>query len=107
MSYLTEAQIEQILLEQLQSLGYTHLADMVTNPDGSQSERESYSEVVLTQRLRQALDRLNPTIPAAARDDSFKKSSPPKSPTCSKKTAACTKPSSKESMWNSTTSAAP
>ncbi|MCJ2541531.1 type I restriction endonuclease subunit R [Thermostichus vulcanus] len=73
MSYLTEADIEQTLLEQLQHLGYTHLADVVTNPDGSHPERESYADVILSQRLRAALDRLNPTIPAAARDDAFKK----------------------------------
>jgi type I restriction enzyme R subunit len=73
MSYLTEADIEQLLLEQLQSLGYTHLADVITSPDCSQPERESYSDVILTQRLRQALDRFNPTIPAEARDDAFKK----------------------------------
>lgn len=42
-----------------------------TNPDGSQPEREFYSDVILTQRLRAVLDRLNPTIPPAARDDTF------------------------------------
>jgi type I restriction enzyme R subunit len=73
MSYLTEADIEQMLLEQLQTLGYAHLASDTTNPDGEQPERESYSDVILTQRLREALDRLNPTIPLAARDDAFKK----------------------------------
>ncbi|MGI0492932.1 type I restriction endonuclease subunit R [Alkalinema pantanalense CENA528] len=73
MSYLTEADIEQMLLEQLQHLGYAHLAGVVTNPDGSQPERESYADTILAQRLRDALDRLNPTIPAEARDDAFKK----------------------------------
>lgn len=73
MSYLSEADIEQMLLEQLQTLGYAHLASDTTNPDGEQPERESYSDVILTQRLRSALDRLNPTIPAEARDDAFKK----------------------------------
>ncbi len=51
MSYLTEADIEQMLLEQLQTLGYAHLASDTTNPDGKQPERESYSDVILTQRL--------------------------------------------------------
>lgn len=73
MSYLTEADIEKMLLEKLQHLGYVHLASVVTNPDGSQPERESYSDTILSQRLRDALDRLNPTIPAEARDDAFKK----------------------------------
>lgn len=73
MSYLTEAEIEQILLDQFQSLGYTHLASIVTNPDGSQADRDSYADTILPQRLRNAIDRLNPTIPTEARDDAFKK----------------------------------
>ncbi|RFP52717.1 MAG: type I restriction endonuclease subunit R [Limnothrix sp. CACIAM 69d] len=73
MPSLTEAQVEQILLDQFQALGYTYLADGVTNPDGSQPEREAYADTILSQRLRAALDRLNPTIPAEARDDAFKK----------------------------------
>ena len=73
MSYLTEAEIEAILLEQFQALGYTHLPSIVTNPDGSQADRDSYADTILPQRLRNAIDRLNPTIPAEARDDAFKK----------------------------------
>ncbi|MEG5138662.1 MULTISPECIES: type I restriction endonuclease subunit R [unclassified Microcoleus] len=73
MPYLTEADIENIIIEQFQSLGYGYLADVIVSPDGSQPERESYSDAILTQRLRAALDRLNPTIPPDARDDAFKK----------------------------------
>jgi type I restriction enzyme R subunit len=73
MAYLTEAEIEQILIEQFQQLGYTHLAEAIVSPDGSHPERESYSSAILSQRLRQALDRLNPHLPPAARDDAFKK----------------------------------
>ncbi|MCY7383838.1 MAG: type I restriction endonuclease subunit R [Microcoleus sp. CAN_BIN18] len=73
MSYLTEAAIEQILLEHFQKLGYALIPDVITNPDGSRPERESYADVILSQRLRDALDRLNPTIPPEARDDAFKK----------------------------------
>jgi type I restriction enzyme R subunit len=70
---LTEAEIEDILLEQFRSLGYDHLAKDIAGPDGSNPERESYSDVILSQRLRDAIDRLNPTIPPEARDDAFKK----------------------------------
>jgi type I restriction enzyme R subunit len=73
MSILTEAEIEDILLGQFQNLGYNHLAKDIVNPDGSNPERESYSDVILPQRLRAAIDRLNPTIPPEARDDAFKK----------------------------------
>jgi type I restriction enzyme R subunit len=73
MSYLSEADVEQLLLEQLQTLGYNHLPDGIASPDGTAPERESYSDVILSQRLRSALDRLNPGIPPEARDDAFKK----------------------------------
>jgi len=73
MSTLTEAEIEDILLAQFQSLGYDHLVKDIVNPDGSSPERESYSDVILPQRLRTAIDRLNPTIPPEAQDDACKK----------------------------------
>jgi Type I site-specific restriction-modification system, R (restriction) subunit and related helicases len=73
MSYLSEADIEQLLIEQFQNLGYTYLPDVIASPDGSQPERESYSDVILARRLKEAIARLNPTIPPDARDDAFKK----------------------------------
>jgi type I restriction enzyme R subunit len=73
MSYLSEADIEQLLIEQFQNLGYTYLSDVIASPDGSQPERESYGDVILTRRLKEAIDRLNPTIPAEARNDAYKK----------------------------------
>lgn len=39
----------------------------------SQRERESYAEVVLAQRMRDALARLNPELPTEALDDAFRK----------------------------------
>ncbi len=73
MSFVTEADIEQVLIEQLQGLGYNYIPDSIANPDGTAPERESYGDVILPQRLQDALNRLNPTIPATARDDAFKK----------------------------------
>ncbi len=73
MSYLSEADIEHLLIEQFQNLGYTYLSDVIASPDGSQPERESYRDVILTRRLKEAIDRLNPTIPPSARDDAYKK----------------------------------
>ncbi|MGQ9862841.1 MAG: type I restriction endonuclease subunit R, partial [Thiobacillaceae bacterium] len=40
-------------------------------------ERESYSEVILAQRLRDALARLNPELPAEALEDAFRKLTQP------------------------------
>jgi type I restriction enzyme, R subunit len=56
MNILTEEEIEQMALQTLQMQGYTII-------NGASIER-AYSEVVLTQRLQDAIDKINPTIPA-------------------------------------------
>lgn len=69
---LYESEIEQIALDVLRDdNGYT----ILYGPDlaeGHTKERE-YSEVILQARLRHAIDRLNPAIPAAAREEAFKR----------------------------------
>ncbi len=73
MAFITEAEVETMLLEQLVSLGYSHATDAVIGPDGATPEREAYSDVILLGRLTAAIDRLNPRIPAEARHDALKK----------------------------------
>lgn len=69
---LYESEIEQIALDLLRDEnGY----DVRFGPDlaeGAGKERD-YHEVVLSARLRSAIDRINPNIPTGARDDAFKK----------------------------------
>jgi type I restriction enzyme R subunit len=69
MAILSEAEVEAILLQQLQGLGYTCLNDAVSGPDGSAPERDAYSDTILPRRLREAVARLNPQIPGDARED--------------------------------------
>ncbi len=70
--YITENEIEQIALEILnEDLGYT----VLYGPDiaeGDSKERD-YNEVVLQQRLREAIDKINPDIPLDAKEEAFKK----------------------------------
>ncbi len=73
MAFLTESQVEEMLLEQLAVLGYTRATDAVLGPDGSASEREAYSDAILLPRLQAAIDQLNPHIPSEARHDALKK----------------------------------
>ena len=67
-----ESEIEQIALDVLRDdNGYT----IRYGPDlaeGLAKERD-YSETILAARLRTAIDRLNPTIPTAARAEAYKK----------------------------------
>ena len=65
-SSLTEDEIEQYQLQLLQNLGYAYHHGYDLQPEGKDQERENFGEIVLKDRLQQAIHRLNPTIPADA-----------------------------------------
>ncbi len=69
MAFLSEADVEDILLTTLAELGYATTSDIHIGPDGHAPEREAYSDVFLQNRLETAIDRLNPNIPPEARHD--------------------------------------
>jgi len=77
---ITEAQIEQAALAWLAGLGYQTVFGPDIAPGMPGAEREHYGQVVLEYRLRQALQRLNPQVPADAREDAFRKLTRPDSP---------------------------
>jgi type I restriction enzyme, R subunit len=72
MKGVTEDHVEQATLEWLSALGWEvgHGPD-VSPPDAKTpgTERDSYREVALKHRLRDAIRRLNPHIPAGAQDE--------------------------------------
>jgi type I restriction enzyme, R subunit len=69
---ITENEIEEIALGYLQNLGYNYLNGLIISPDGEHPERQ-YTDVVLTTRLRDAIDKLNPSITQDAKEDALKK----------------------------------
>lgn len=71
MAFLPEAEVEQALLAQLQALGFEREANI--GPDGRRSERESYSDVVLKNRLEVAVARLNPGLPDEAQQEAVRR----------------------------------
>ena len=73
MAYLSEAAVEQVVLDHLASLGYAISSDAEIGPDGKAPEREAYADVVLGKRLIAAIEKLNPAIPAKARGDALRK----------------------------------
>ncbi|MDT8320993.1 MAG: type I restriction endonuclease subunit R [Xanthomonadales bacterium] len=73
MAFLSEAQLETALLEQLAGLGFACASDEVIGPDGKQPERDAYDEVVLKARLTAAVARLNPTLPPEAQADAIRR----------------------------------
>ncbi len=72
MNSISENDIEQIALGYLKTLGYNYVWGPTISPEGEQQERQ-YNEVVLTSRLRSAIDTLNPNLPAEAKEDALKK----------------------------------
>jgi len=66
MPKLCEQAIEEMAIEELESLGYTYMAGVDLSPVAPAPERSDYGDVLLMGRLQAALTKLNPTIPADA-----------------------------------------
>ena len=69
---MTEDKLEQEALVWLKDVGYTVAYGPDIAPDGPTPARDNYRQVILTRRLRAAIDWLNPVVPAEAREDALK-----------------------------------
>ena len=81
MSGLSESTVESAALSWLADTGWhtAHGPDIA--PGTPDAERTDYGEVILAQRLRDSLARLNPDLPADALDDAFRKLTRPQGTT--------------------------
>ena len=68
MSGITESVVEEACLEWFRALGYSTAYGPEIGPDGSAEERSSWEDVVLVERLRDAILRINPDLPRDAAD---------------------------------------
>ena len=68
-----ESTVEDAALSWFSDLGYTVANGMHIAPGEPAAERDSFGDVVLVGRLRDAIRRLNPHIPADARDEALRK----------------------------------
>ena len=73
MTSFTESVVEQASLAWLESVGWQVRNGAEIAPGEPAAERDDYGQVILAQRLRDALARLNSTLPAEALDDAFRK----------------------------------
>ena len=73
MTSFTESEVEAAALEWLGACGWNVAHGPEIAPDAAGSERSDYTQVVLETRLRDTLARVNPTLPAEALDDAFRK----------------------------------
>ncbi len=72
MKMLTENAIEKFAIEVLGALGWDYLAGVSIAPGAEHTERKNYEQVLLVDRLRKAIARLNPAIPDAAREQALR-----------------------------------
>jgi type I restriction enzyme R subunit len=70
---LNEDTVEQAALGYFHELGYEAKFGPDIAPDSKIPERKNWDEVVLIDRLKAAIDRLNPHISAEAREDALRK----------------------------------
>jgi type I restriction enzyme R subunit len=80
-AHFTESDVEDAALAWLQRLGWQVVHGPDIAPEESAAERSDYGQVVLDARLRRAVTRLNPKLPAAAVDDACRKALHPEGPT--------------------------
>ena len=73
MARIAESHIEELALEWVEELGWTVKDGPDIAPDEPAAERESYSHVILRERLECAIDSLNPTLPAQAKQEALRK----------------------------------
>ncbi len=69
----TESIVEEAALSWFEELGYTVLPGAHIAPGEPDAERSNYSDVVLSNRFRAALVRLNPRIPQSALEEASRK----------------------------------
>ena len=69
----TESLVETAAVGWLKAIGWRAAHGPDIGPDMPAAERANYGEVVLGARLRDALARLNPTLPAEALEDAYRK----------------------------------
>lgn len=72
MSRMTESDIELFALEELEKLSYQYIYAPDIAPDGEKPERKTFEDVLLIERLKEAVGRINPKVPAEAREEAVK-----------------------------------
>lgn len=70
---VSESTVEEAALSWFEELGYGIANGPAIAPGEPEAEREAFDQVVLVDRLREAIERLNPEIPEEAREEAFRK----------------------------------
>ena len=68
---MNESDLESACIAWFQELGYAYKAGPDIAPRGAAPERKNFIQAILPGRLREALERLNPDLPAPAIEDAY------------------------------------
>ena len=80
MTGISESILEETCLGWFEELGWSRIHGLDIAPDSPNAERPDYCEVILKERLRSALERINPDVPTSGIDEALKKLSAVDSP---------------------------
>lgn len=72
MNRITESNVEEFAIELLEHQGYQYIYGPDIAPDSTTTERQSFEEVLLIERLTAAVSRINHHVPMDAREDAIK-----------------------------------
>ncbi len=78
---IQESDVEEAALAWLQGAGWTVHCGADIAPGETGAERDHYGQVFLKRRSREALARLNPTLPADSLNDAFRRLTRPEGAT--------------------------
>jgi type I restriction enzyme R subunit len=73
MNTINENTIEQTLIDQLVSQGYSYFNGTDISPISDNPQRENFASVILENHFKQSLKKLNPTLPESARVEAYQK----------------------------------
>ncbi len=77
---ITEDQLEQLCLDWFKSIGYDYANGYDIAPDGNIPERSDYRQIILSGRLIEQLQKINPHIPTATLEAVAQQISKPETP---------------------------
>jgi len=72
MPKITESHIEKLAIELLEKQGFAYIYAPDIAPDSANPLRTGFDEVVLGEKLKSAIERINPNISAGAREDALR-----------------------------------
>ena len=70
---ITESALEKFAIALLEKQGFEYIYAQDVAPDTDSSQRESFGDVILLERLRQSATRINPEIPLEVIEVNYKK----------------------------------